>query len=75
MELIGQLMEATTLSSKYQLVIPRAIRERMQLRPGQKFQAIQIGNRIELLPVEPPQSARGFLKGIHTDVPREKDRV
>lgn len=68
-------MESTTLSSKYQLVIPRAIRERMQLRPGQKFQAIQIGNRIELLPVEAPQSARGFLKGIRTDIQREKDRV
>ncbi|WP_420427377.1 AbrB/MazE/SpoVT family DNA-binding domain-containing protein [Algiphilus sp.] len=68
-------MESTTLSSKYQLVIPRAIRERMQLRPGQKFQAIQIGNRIELLPVESPQSARGFLKGIQTDIQREKDRV
>ena len=68
-------MEATTLSSKYQLVIPRAIRERMNLRPGQQFQVLQIGNRIELLPVESPKSARGFLKGIQTDVPREKDRV
>lgn len=68
-------MEATTLSSKYQLVIPRAIRERMNLRPGQKFQTVQIGNRIELLPLEAPQSARGFLAGIQTDVPREQDRV
>ena len=47
-------MEATTLSSKYQLVIPRAIRERMNLQPGQKFQTLQIGNRIELLPLKSP---------------------
>jgi AbrB family looped-hinge helix DNA binding protein len=68
-------METTTLSSKYQLVIPKRIRERMQLYPGQRFQAVQIGKRIELLPLEQPQSARGFLKGIQTDVPREQDRV
>ncbi|WP_370299438.1 AbrB/MazE/SpoVT family DNA-binding domain-containing protein [Abyssibacter sp.] len=68
-------MEATTLSSKYQLVIPRAIRERMNLQPGQKFQTLQIGNRIELLPLESPQQARGFLKGIQTNVPREPDRA
>ena len=68
-------MDTTTLSTKYQLVIPRRIRERMALRPGQKFQTVQIGNRIELLPIESPHTARGFLKGIQTDVPREQDRV
>ena len=52
-------MEATTLSSKYQLVIPRAIRERMNLQPGQKFQTLQIVTRLELLPLEWLQQPRG----------------
>lgn len=67
-------MEVTALSSKYQLVIPWAIREQMNLRPGQKFQIVQVGKSIELLPLEAPRSARGFLKGIQTEVPREQDR-
>jgi len=68
-------MDTVTLSPKYQVVIPKRIRERLKLRPGQKIQAILYEDRIELVPVRPARKLKGFLKGIDTDVPREGDRV
>lgn len=68
-------METLTISPKYQVVIPKEIRDALQLSPGQKVQAIVYENRIELIPVQPVRRMRGFLKGIDTDVPREGDRV
>ena len=61
--------------AEYQVVIPKAIRAQLKLRAGQKVQAIAYQNRIELVPVKPARQMRGFLKGISTDVPRERDRV
>ena len=68
-------MNTVTLSPKYQVVIPKAIRELLSLRPGQKIQAIVYQNRIELIPVMSAKKMRGFLKGIDTDVIRDGDRV
>ncbi len=68
-------METVTISPKFQIVIPKGIRERLKLRPGQKVQAIVYEDRIELVPVRPIQQMRGFLKGIDTTVPREGDRL
>lgn len=68
-------METLTISPKYQVVIPKGLREALHLSPGQKVQAVAYENRIELIPVQPIQSMRGFLKGIDTDVPRDADRV
>ena len=69
-------MTATvTVSPKFQIVIPLAIREALGIRPGQKIQAIQYQDRIELIPVRSMRKARGMLKGIDTSVPREADRV
>jgi AbrB family looped-hinge helix DNA binding protein len=68
-------METVTISPKYQVVIPKAIRTRLKLRAGQKVRAIVYQNRIELVPVRPVRQLRGFLKGIDTSVPRERDRV
>ena len=68
-------METVTISPKFQVVIPKAIRERLNLAPGQKIQAIAYGNRIELIPVRPIQEMRGFLEGLDTRVDREADRV
>ena len=67
-------MDTLTISPKFQVVIPKAIRELLKLRPGQKVQAIVYNNRIELIPVRPIEQMRGFLKGIDTDVEREDDR-
>lgn len=67
-------METLTISPKFQVVIPKAIRERLGLEPGQKVQAILYGDRIELIPLQPARKMRGFLAGIDTAVAREPDR-
>ena len=70
-----ELVETVTISPKFQVVIPKGIRDRLKLSPGQKVHAILYENRIELIPVRPIKKMRGFLKGIDTRVPREEDRV
>jgi len=56
-------------------VIPKEVREALKLRPGTQFNVVEHEGRIELLPVHSPKEMRGFLRGIDTSVPREKDRV
>ena len=68
-------MAAVTISPKYQIVIPKEIREKLGLSPGQKVEAIMYQGRIELIPVRPIEKMRGFLKGMNTTVEREEDRV
>lgn len=68
-------METVTVSPKFQVVIPKPIREQLGLSPGQKVQAIVYGDRIELIPVRSIKEMRGFLKGIATTVEREADRL
>lgn len=68
-------MKTVTVSPKYQVVIPREVRETLSIKPGEKMQVIHYANRIELVPVKKVKSMRGFLKGIDTTVNREKDRV
>jgi AbrB family looped-hinge helix DNA binding protein len=67
-------METVTISPKFQVVIPKVIREKLKLAPGQKVQAILYDGRIELIPVRPARKLRGFLAGIDTNVAREQDR-
>jgi len=67
-------METVTISPKYQVVIPKQIRRKLGLCPGQKVQAIAYENRIELVPVRPIRKMRGFLKGIDPSVSRDDDR-
>ena len=68
-------MNAVTVSSKFQVVIPREVRESMDIQPGTRVQVLQYENRIELIPLREPKSLRGFIRGIDTEVPREEDRV
>lgn len=68
-------MQTVTVSPKYQVVIPKNIREALKLRPGQKMRVIEYDGRIELIPDRDISELRGFLKGIDTRVEREKDRV
>ena len=68
-------MESVTISPKYQVVIPKAIRRRLGLCPGQKIQAIVYDDRIELIPVRPVREMRGCLKGIDPHVSRDPDRL
>jgi AbrB family looped-hinge helix DNA binding protein len=68
-------VDVVTISPKFQVVIPRAVREQLKLLPGQKMQALVHDDRVELIPVRPAASLRGFLKGIDTTVDRDADRV
>jgi len=68
-------MKTVTVSPKFQVVIPREVRESMGISPGEKVQILQYENRIELIPVRKISKMRGFLKGIDTTVKRDKDRV
>ena len=68
-------MEAVLVSPKYQVVIPRAVRAALGIRPGQRMQVIHYEDRIELIPIRPTHEMRGFLKGIDTTIEREPDRV
>ena len=67
-------MDTSTVSTKFQVVIPLRVRRALGIRPGQKVQVIPYEGRIELIPLEPIQKTRGFLKGIDTRVDREADR-
>ena len=68
-------MSTVTISPRFQVVIPKDVRDELSLEPGLKVQAIAYNNRIELIPVRPLRRMRGFVKGIETDVPREDDRT
>ncbi len=68
-------MNTVTISPKYQVVIPKAIREELGLEPGQRVEAIAYEGRIELIPVRPARTMRGFVKGIDTTVERDADRA
>lgn len=69
-------MDTVTLSPKFQVVIPRRIRERMNLNPGEKIEVIGYDDRIELVPIRPMSEMRGFLQGLDATFEREeKDRV
>ena len=68
-------METVMVTPKYEIAIPRALRKALRIKPGEKFQIIQYGDRIELIPLKPIKRMRGFLKGIDTTIERESDRV
>ena len=68
-------MEVVTISPKFQVVIPRSVRERLNLSPGQKVQALVYDGRVELIPMRPAKALRGFLRGIDTTLARDADRV
>lgn len=67
-------MDIVTISPKFQVVIPRAVRERLKLEPGQKVQAIVYDDRVEFIPLRPARALRGFLKGLDTTMSREGGR-
>ncbi len=68
-------MRAVTVSPKFQVVIPKDVRESMGIISGQKVQMLTYSNRIELIPIKPMSEMKGILKGIDTEVPRDKDRI
>ena len=67
-------MDVITVSPKFQVVIPRRVREQFGLTPGQTLQVIALPGRIELVPTRSAADLRGFLKGRNT-FQREGDRL
>ena len=68
-------MNTVTLSPKFQVVIPQAVRDLLKLKAGQKLQVFALGKRIELVPMKPMKEMRGFLKGMNRNFERESDRL
>jgi AbrB family looped-hinge helix DNA binding protein len=68
-------MEAVKISPKFQVVIPKKLRNALNLSPGQRVQMVMYGDRIEMIPLRKVSEMKGFLKGIDTTVEREPDRV
>ena len=66
-------MIAVTVSPKFQVVIPQAVRDSIGLRPGAKMMVVQYGDTIRLLPVKPAAAYRGIARGIDTQLPAEPD--
>jgi len=67
-------MDVTTVAPKFQVVIPKRVREQFGLSPGQTLQVIALPGRIELVPTQSPATLRGFLPGKNT-FQREGDRL
>ena len=71
----GSFMGVVTVSSKYQVVIPQDVREKMKLKPGQKVIVVEKDGVVHLIPEKPIKELRGFVKGVTTDKLRhEEDR-
>ena len=68
-------MQTVTVSPKFQVVIPRPVRDSMHLHAGQKMQVVEYDGRIEIIPEKNITELRGFLEGINTKFKRKKDRI
>ena len=65
-------MHVATISTKYQVLIPREVRQQFGLKPGQKVVFIAHKKSLRIIIVPPIEEAEGFLTGIDTDVQREE---
>ncbi|MBX3334880.1 MAG: AbrB/MazE/SpoVT family DNA-binding domain-containing protein [Nitrospira sp.] len=69
-------MATATISPKFQIVIPKEVREKLHLAPSQRLQVVEKGGVITLVPEVPLESLRGALKGMSASNLREKkDRM
>jgi AbrB family looped-hinge helix DNA binding protein len=67
-------MDTVKVSPKYQVVIPKGIREALGIRPGQEVAVLRYRGRVELIPIKPVKQMRGFLRGVDSTIEREPDR-
>jgi len=69
-------MATTTISPKFQIVIPKEVRDKLRLTPKQRLQVVEKGGVITLVPEVSLKSLRGVLKGMSkTDIREKKDRL
>ncbi len=66
-------VNAVTVSPKYQVVIPKAIRDRTGISPGEKLQILSFDDRIELVRTRRMRDMRGFLRGLDPSFVRDED--
>lgn len=67
-------MNTVKVSPKYQVVIPKEVREAMGIKPGQEVAILRYGGRIELIPTAPIREMRGLLRGVDSSIKRDPDR-
>lgn len=68
-------MHEVVISPKFQIVIPKEVREALHLRPGEKLHVFRYQNRLEFVLLKDIKKMRGFLKGMDTTIERDKDRL
>ncbi len=66
-------MVSVTISSRYQVVIPKAIREKLKLKPGQKIAVIEKDGVVHMIPLRPLKELRGITKGVDTKNLRDEE--
>ncbi|KPK90365.1 MAG: hypothetical protein AMJ94_09540 [Deltaproteobacteria bacterium SM23_61] len=66
-------MIMVTVPSEYQVIIPKEIREHLNIKVRRRFQILYYGDRIEFIPPKNIRGMKGFLKGIDTKILREKE--
>lgn len=66
-------MSTVTVSPKFQVVIPEKVRKGLNIKPGQKFDVIEFEGCVELVPIKDIRTLRGSLKGLDTNIRREKE--
>jgi AbrB family looped-hinge helix DNA binding protein len=72
----GFQMATTTISPKFQIVIPKDVREKLHLCPQQRLRVIEKGGVITLVPELPIKSLKGSLKGMsRTGIREKQDRL
>ena len=67
-------MLTVKVSPKFQVVIPRAVRDSLHLKPGQRMRVIEYAGRVELIPERDIRELRGFVRGMNVEFEREEDR-
>ncbi len=67
-------MQTVTVSPKFQVVIPKSVREQLHIKAGQKMMAMPYGEHIQLVPVKPAKKLRGMLKGCDIDMDNIRDK-
>ena len=68
-------MQTVTISPKFQVVIPKSMREMLHLVPGERLQVFMYQQRLEFILVRDVKKMRGALKGMNTALSRDKDRL
>jgi len=67
-------MNSVTVSPKFQIVIPKGVRESLKIKPGMKLSFVAIGGILHIVPIGPIKDMKGAFPGIDTNIIREPDR-